>query len=315
MEHVFLRRRAVILAMFVALLSTVAGVTAEPASAQTLAPGGTVTFSGGFTDPAASGGLCTLVDEDTNMGVVNCMYFEFTVAATVTPGSLATITFTAEGGEFAAADASVHCRQPPSPIFQQRVIVGSTEGSTDQMQFVVNPNEICEIRVEMPFGPPPFEPTEATPGNPFTFFGRITLDGDGQGGNGGGGTQLVRVSGGGQLDPGTTITTNARPATDGKPAQGNWRYHNKATNCMAVAVEIRNVNGLAADRKGTAEVSGRLKVKMPSGDVVYADFISEVVDGGEGGSTPDTYSIESASCANEAPNNHDKGNLQIHPNQ
>jgi hypothetical protein len=289
------RLRALIVLASAAAFLTFASV----ANAQTLSAGATSPFSGQFTNPMPVPlGLCPDGSLNAN-GAVNCKYFTFTAGAS---GEV-TLVFDLENGlNFGQAEA--YCDGVPVNV------AFSDDGQSGSATFPVLAGQTCEVRISLFFAD--MTTMEATPMNPLTFSGSVTLSGTFTGGGGGGGSvggggsQLVSVTGGGQVDPNKSFTSNAK-MKDGS-AQGSVRYF--AGTCKAWSVELYDVSGVKFADGGYAIVHGKAKVQNGS-TTTYQDFTAKFDDGGEGGTKTDAVTIDL--CDNPTNNTIDSGNIQIHP--
>jgi hypothetical protein len=272
------------------------------ASAQTLEAGATITFTGQFTDPTpilVPGNDvfgCPSKAANPN-GLVNCEYFTITAGAT---GVVTKTIDTDEGLNF--VDVSIHCNGESTA----RAVISSNAGEPGVGTFEVVQGDVCEERVSIFMSDP--LTGEATPLNPLTFTVENTLTVSvGGGGGGGGDLQPVRVTGGGQVDPNKSFTSNARPTEDG--AEGTIRYFTEG--CKAWSTDVISVEGAAFGEGGFVEVVVEMKVQTATGtttETAHARFDDEGEPGSQG---TDMVTIDV--CDNPTANDISSGNVQIHP--
>ena len=300
MEHVSLRRHAVVrvaLATLVALVA--AGFYSGVAGAQTLTPGATIEFAGQFTSPEmifAPGTVAGCPAESANPGnVINCRYVQFTAAVA---GTVTLTIDTEEGLNF--VDAAVHCNGEENA----RALASSNAGEPMTITFAVLAGDVCEVRISI-FQSDPFT-MEATPFNPLEFTGSITLNGVvGGGGGGTPGATAEKVNGGGKV-AGGSFTSMAK---EGDLRSHNFRYFNPNTNCRSWSIEVTLVTITTTPDGGVAQVQGRAKVVVGKTQSEQP-FEARAEDHGNAGSNADRFHMSTCGGVDAVIDN---GNVQVHP--
>jgi hypothetical protein len=284
--------------VLIVVASVAASLTfAATANAQVLAPGATIQFAGQFTDPTpvlvAGDPFLGCPSQQANLGLVNCKFFTFEAAATGT----VTFTFDAEDG-LNFLDAAVHCNGEPVA----RIINSSNAGEPMTVEFPVNQGDVCEIRVSIFLA----EPGEATPLNPLTFTGTLTLNGAAVGGAVPPPVNQFKVTGGGQVDPNASFTSNAKAGS----TNGLVRYFDP-TGCKFWSTQLTSVSVTTTPDGGVAVIDGVGKLQQGGTTTSNVPFHARAEDHGEPGAGQDRFSIDV--CNSPQDNPIDSGNIQIHP--